>query len=127
MKKRLRIIVADDQTRTRQSMKALFDTCPQIEEVIEAADGGEAFRLCAEWKPDLVLMDVRMPEIDGLASTRMIKAQMPQVRVIALSMYPEYQALALAAGADGFVAKGEPLERLLDLLVDIGNANSKEE
>jgi DNA-binding NarL/FixJ family response regulator len=119
-------MVADDQPRTRQSMKALFSTSPQIEQIIEAADGREAYRLCIELEPDLVIMDIRMPQIDGLESTRLIKAQMPAIKVIALSMYPEYRELALAAGADGFVAKGEPPGRLLKLVTEIGSSSSKE-
>lgn len=82
----------------------------------EANNGREAVELVREGQPDVVLMDVRMPEIDGLKATVQIKALWPQVRVVVLSMYAEYQGEALAAGADAFVGKGEAPDRLLDLL-----------
>jgi DNA-binding NarL/FixJ family response regulator len=82
----------------------------------EGCNGREAVQLVEELQPDVVLMDVRMPEIDGLAATVQIKALWPQVKVILLSMYPEYQGEALAAGADAFVGKGNAPHELLDLL-----------
>ena len=69
-----------------------------------------------EFRPDLVLMDVRMPEIDGLEATAQIKAQWPQVHIVVLSMYVEHRGEALAAGADAFVGKGEAPGTLLDVL-----------
>jgi YesN/AraC family two-component response regulator len=85
-------------------------------EIREAANGREALRLVEELQPDLVLMDVRMPEVDGLQATAAIKAHWSHVKVIVLSMYLEHRDEALAAGADAFVGKGEAAERLLDLL-----------
>ncbi len=69
-----------------------------------------------EFLPDVVLMDVRMPVMGGPAATRLIKESWPQVKVIALSMYADQEAEALAAGADAFVGKEEALDRLLELL-----------
>jgi len=119
----LEILVVDDQPRTRQSLKALLVTCPQVEEVREAANGRQAVRLVEESQPDVVLMDVRMPEMDGLLATRLIKTRWPQVKVILLSMYTEYLDEALAAGADAFVSKGEPPERLLATLATVAPLN----
>jgi len=119
----LEILVVDDQPRARQSLKALLVTCPQVEEVREAANGRQAVRLVKESQPDVVLMDVRMPEMDGLLATRLIKTRWPQVKVILLSMYTEYLDEALAAGADAFVSKGEPLERLLATLSAVAHLN----
>jgi DNA-binding NarL/FixJ family response regulator len=112
----IRVLIADDQPRARQSMKALLVTLPQVGEVWEAADGHEAVRLIQASRPDVVLMDVRMPNMDGLEATRLIKKRWPQVKVIVLSMYAEYMDEALAAGADGFVSKGAPPKKLLATL-----------
>ena len=116
----IRVLIADDQPRTRQSLKALLGTLPQVVEINEACDGQEALRCVAECQPDLVLLDVRMPELDGLHVTRLVKTRWPHVKVIVLSMYIEYLAQALAAGADAFVSKGEPPDRLLGTLAALG-------
>lgn len=116
MQKPIRILVVDDQPRARKSLKALLSTWPRVGEVHEASNGREAVELVRELRPDAVLMDVRMPEMDGLKATVQIKALWPQVKVIVLSMYLEYQDEALALGADAFVGKGEAPDRLLDLL-----------
>jgi len=97
-------------------VKALLSTWTRSAEVREASNGREALRLAEELPPDLVLMDVRMPEIDGLEATGQIKARWPEVKVIVLSMYVEHGDEALAAGADAFVGKGEAPEQLLDIV-----------
>jgi DNA-binding NarL/FixJ family response regulator len=79
---------------------------PDIEVTHEASNGREAVQIVAEEQPDLVLMDVRMPVMDGLEATRQIKDHWPQVKVIVLTMYPSHEAEALAAGADRFLLKG---------------------
>lgn len=111
-----RLLIADDSARTRQSIRALVSTHPAVEALSEAADGCEAVILAETWVPDAVLMDIRMPRMDGLQATRMIKARWPNIKVIILSMYGDYEAQALAAGADAFVNKGEPPTRLLQAL-----------
>jgi NarL family two-component system response regulator LiaR len=112
----IRILIVDDQPRARKSLRALLSTWSQVGKMDEANNGREAVELVREGQPDVVLMDVRMPEIDGLKATVQIKALWPQVRVVVLSMYAEYQGEALAAGADAFVGKGGAPDRLLDLL-----------
>ena len=116
MAETIRILIVDDQLRARKSLKALLSTWPRVVEIDEASNGHEAVQLVKELQPDVVLMDVRMPEIDGLQATLQIKALWPQVKVIVLSMYAEHRDEALAAGADAFVGKGEAADRLLDLL-----------
>lgn len=111
-----RVLIVDDQPRARKSLKALLSTWPCVGEMHEASNGREAVQLVKEFQPEVVLMDVRMPEVDGLKATVQIKALWPQVKVILLSMYPEYRGEALAAGADAFVGKGEAPDELLDLL-----------
>jgi DNA-binding NarL/FixJ family response regulator len=110
------ILIVDDQPRARQSLRALLSTWPPVGEVREAADGHEAVQLLEERQPDVVLMDVRMPEMDGLQATRIIKSCWPQIKVVVLTLYGEYEAEALAAGADAFIGKGEPPDRLLAAL-----------
>jgi len=116
MAETIRILIVDDQPRARRSLKALLSTWQRVGEIHEAADGREAVQLVKELRPDVLLMDVRMPELDGLKATVQIKALYPEVRVIVLSMYLEYRDEALAAGADAFVGKGEAPDKLLDLL-----------
>jgi two-component system NarL family response regulator len=114
--KKVRILVADNQARARKSANALLSTWPWVGEIREAGNGREAVEAVQEFQPDVVLMDVRMPEMDGLTAARTIKACWPGVKVIVLSMYIEHRAEALAAGADAFVGKGEAPEKLLDVM-----------
>lgn len=116
MLKKLRILIVDDQKHARRSLKALLATKFQLVETCEAADGLEAVRCMEECKPDVVLMDARLPEMDGIEATRIIKTKSEHTAVIVLSMYLEYQEAALAAGADAFISKGDPPETLLDTL-----------
>jgi len=115
----IRVLIVDDQPRARKSVKALLSTWQRVGEMYEASDGREAVQLVRELQPDAVLMDVRMPEMDGLQATVQIKASWPQVKVVVLSMHLEYRDEALAAGADAFVSKGEPADRLLAVLLAI--------
>lgn len=105
MSRQTRVLIADDQRPTRRGLQALLSQIPGIAWAGEARDGGEAVELAADLRPDIVLMDVRMPGMDGLEATRRIKRQWPDVKVIVLTMYAEYQEQALAAGADIFLLK----------------------
>lgn len=117
--KPIAVLIVDDQPRARDSMKALLSTCSWIGEVREASNGREAVERVGRFKPDVVLIDVRMPEIDGPKAILLTKALWPQVKIIALSLYPEHRRDALAAGADAFVAKGDASEKLLGTLEGI--------
>jgi YesN/AraC family two-component response regulator len=117
----IRILIVDDQPRARDSMRALLSTCNGIAEVREARNGREAVDLVGKFQPDVVLIDVRMPEIDGLKATLLMKALWPQVKVVALSLYPEHRQEALAAGADAFVAKADAWEKLLVTVEELIN------
>jgi CheY-like chemotaxis protein len=123
MPKALRILIVDDQQRARHSLIALLATRFQLAETCEAANGMEAVRCVEECKPDIVLMDARMPEMDGIEATRIIKTKSEQIPVIVLSMYLEYQEAALAAGADAFISKGDPPERLLEALTKASSSS----
>ena len=113
MKQRIRILIADDQRSTRQGLKALLTHYPQVEIVGEAVNGQEAVRLVETYRPDVVLMDIKMPEMDGLETTQRIKRNWPEVKVIALTMYSHFKLEALAAGADVFLTKGCAIESML--------------
>jgi DNA-binding NarL/FixJ family response regulator len=114
----------DDLSHTRQSLRALLATWPGLAPVQEAPDAEQALELMESDCPDIVLMDVRMPGMDGLEATRRIKARWPQVKVIVLSLYTEYSKDARAAGADAFVCKFEPPERLFAALEGIAMRHS---
>jgi DNA-binding NarL/FixJ family response regulator len=107
-----RVLIVDDQRPTRQGLKAVLTLSPRVEVIGEAADGQESVDLVAERHPDVVLMDVQMPVMDGLEATRHIKSRWPEVRVVVLTMHANYRAKALAAGADAFLIKGCPSEVL---------------
>jgi CheY-like chemotaxis protein len=109
----VRILVVDDQRRARQSLKALLASNFKAIELFEAESGPEAIRLATECRPLVVIIDAHMSGLDGLEITRHLKADLPQAHIIALSLYPEYEASALAAGAEAFVSKVDPPERLL--------------
>lgn len=122
MNRHLRVLIVDDSIRARQSIKALVSTHPAVEEVKEATNGREAVALAETWAPDVVLMDVRMAGLDGLQATQMIKSRWSNIRIIVLSMYGDYEASALEAGAHAFVNKGEPPARLLKAMDTVAGA-----
>jgi DNA-binding NarL/FixJ family response regulator len=110
-----RLILADDHHLLRKGFQGLLAGEPDLEVVGEASNGREAVELCHSLRPDLVLMDVRMPEMDGLEATREIKRQHPETGVLIVTMHenPDYLLEALDAGAAGYVLKDTPADRLL--------------
>jgi len=112
-----RVLIADDQQPVREGLRSLLSLSSQVEVVGEAADGQDALHLVAERHPDVVLMDIQMPVMDGLEATRRIKSQWPGVRVIVLTIYARYRARAIAAGADAFLLKGCLPEMLQDAIL----------
>ena len=109
------IVVADDHEVVRAGFAALLDTQPDFTVLGTAADGGEAVRVCRDLHPDVVLMDVRMPSLDGIEATRQL-ADGPGPRVLILTTFDldEYVFDALRAGASGFLLKDVTAERLFD-------------
>jgi DNA-binding NarL/FixJ family response regulator len=109
----IRIVVADDHEVVRSGYAALLDTQPDFAVAGTATDGAEAVRLCREHRPDVVLMDVRMPGMDGIEATRRI-AGGPRVLILTTFDLDEYVYDALRAGASGFLLKDVTAERLFD-------------
>ncbi|MBT2388706.1 response regulator transcription factor [Streptomyces sp. ISL-1] len=113
----IRVLLADDQLLVRAGFRALLDAQPDIEVAGEAADGGEAVRLAGELRPDVVLMDIRMPLLDGLAATRRITGdeRLDGVKVVMLTTFEldEYVFEAIRSGASGFLVKDTEPEELL--------------
>ena len=113
----IRVAVADDQTLVRAGFRVLVESAPDLEVVGEAGDGAEAVELARQQLPDVVLMDIRMPRMDGLEATRRIVAldQAGGVRVLVLTTFDldEYVYAALRAGASGFLLKDTPPADLL--------------
>jgi DNA-binding NarL/FixJ family response regulator len=112
----VRLILADDHHLVRRGIRGLLADEPDLEVVGEASNGREALELCRRLRPDLALMDVRMPEMDGLEATRAIKSEYPDIGVLVVSMHenPDYLLQALDAGAAGYVLKDAPGDRLIN-------------
>jgi DNA-binding NarL/FixJ family response regulator len=110
-----RLILADDHHLLRRGFKSLLSGEPDLEVVGEASTGLQAIEMCRGLEPDLILMDVRMPEMDGITATRKIKAEQPDVGVLMVTMHenPDYLLEALDAGAAGYVLKDAPAARLI--------------
>ena len=103
----VRIAIADDEALVRGGFRAILDSEPSFEVVAEAADGRQAFTAVERFTPDVVVMDIRMPELDGLAATRQLRVTHPGVRVLIVTTFDldEYVYDALQAGAAGFLLK----------------------
>lgn len=103
----IRVLVVDDQPLVRRGLRTILETEPGLELCGEAGDGEAAVDAAARWHPDVVLMDVRMPRVDGIEATRRIVARQPDVRVLVLTTFDldEHVYAAIRAGASGFVLK----------------------
>ena len=109
----IRLLIADDNAATRAATVALLESGGRQVAIWQAADGEEAVQLAESVQPDIILMDVQMPKLDGIQATRRIKVCWPAIRVIVLTMYVSYRAAALTAGADAFYLKGGSTDGLI--------------
>jgi DNA-binding NarL/FixJ family response regulator len=110
-----RVLIADDQSMVRRGFRMIIDAEPDLDVVAEASDGEQAIAACARFTPDVVLMDIRMPTVDGLEATRRILSGDSAPRVIILTTFDldEYVFEALRVGASGFLLKNSPPEQLI--------------
>ena len=112
----IRLLLADDQALVRGALAALLDLEPDLEVVAEVGSGTEVVPAAAEHQPDVALLDVEMPGLDGIAATAALKAARPSTRVLIVTTFgrPGFLRRALQSGADGFVVKDTPARQLAD-------------
>ncbi len=114
----IRILIADDHLIIRQGLRLILETEEGFELVGEAADGADALRLCRELHPDVVLMDLRMPGMDGLTAIEHLRAELPEISVVILTTYNEDDLMlrGLRAGARGYLLKDVDRQTLFDTI-----------
>ena len=117
----IRVLLADDQSIVREGLASLLQTKPDIEVIAEAENGKVAVMRSLELKPDVVLMDIRMPIMDGVAAIRTLTEQAPEIKVLVLTTFDddEYVAQAMAGGAKGYLLKDTPSEELAQAIRSI--------
>jgi DNA-binding NarL/FixJ family response regulator len=122
----IRVLIADDQAMVRAGLRSLLSREPDIEVVAEAADGGTAMVLAVEDRPDIILMDIRMPIVDGLTATRRLVAKGLHSRVLILTTFDldEYVFEALRAGASGFLLKDATPDQLTAAVRTLADGNA---
>jgi DNA-binding NarL/FixJ family response regulator len=122
----VRVLLVDDQALFREALATLLEVRPEIEVVGEAANGAEALDRAAALRPDVVLMDLHMPVLDGIAATRRLRVEQPQIRVLALTTFDDDEDVfaALRAGALGYLLKDVSSERLVEALLAAARGES---
>ncbi|MGC9356143.1 MAG: response regulator transcription factor, partial [Mariniphaga sp.] len=115
------VLIADDHQLFREGLVNLISSAPDVEVIAEAKDGKEATERAKKIKPDVVLIDIGMPVMNGIEATRIIKKENPQVKVIAVSMHSDRQFVkgALEAGADGYLLKNCTYRQLIDAIQSV--------
>jgi DNA-binding NarL/FixJ family response regulator len=118
----IRLLIADDLEHVRQSLRTILELAGGLQVVGEAANGLEAVQLAGRLSPDVVLMDLAMPEADGLEATRRIKAQNPETGVVMVTIHDrkDTREEAAEAGVDAFLAKGNDTETLIRTIREVG-------
>jgi NarL family two-component system response regulator LiaR len=114
----IRVLIVDDHDMVRKGLAAFLMVCPDLELVGEASDGEEALQVCERARPDVILMDLLMPKVDGKAATRIIRERWPQVQVIALTSFQEKNLVqqALQAGAISYLLKNVSVDELAEAI-----------
>lgn len=123
---RSRILIVDDHEIFRRGLRSLLESRPEFEILGEAADGLQAVEKAKELTPDLIVMDVSMPQLDGLQATRIIRQQLPRTKILILSQHDSSHMLAAAveAGANGYVTKSQVSRCLLSALEAVSNGRA---
>lgn len=116
----IRILLADDQTIIRDGLRSLLEACSDIRVVAEAGNGKQAYELVKEHRPNVVLMDIRMPETDGVEATRLIKKDFPETIIIVLTTFDDdaYIINAMTYGASGYLLKDIGAQKLIEAIHD---------
>lgn len=114
----IRVLICDDQAIARHGLEMILGSADDIEIVGQAVDGEDAIRLTSRHKPDVILMDLKMPRLNGIEATRHIRQVFPEIRIIALTTYDadEWVFEAVRAGANGYLLKDTPPAQLLDAI-----------
>jgi two-component system, NarL family, response regulator LiaR len=122
-KKKVKVLIADDQTLFREGIKDLLENEKIVEVVGEAADGQEVVRMAKKLKPDVILMDIKLPHLDGVAATRVIRKECPATNVLILSSYEDEAHVmeSIQAGANGYLSKMLPAAELVNALKAFAN------
>jgi DNA-binding NarL/FixJ family response regulator len=122
----VRVLLVDDQALFREALATLLEVRDEIEVVGEAGDGAAALEQAAVLRPDVVLMDLHMPVLDGIAATRRLRVEQPEVRVLALTTFDDDEDVfaALRAGAVGYLLKDVPSDRLVEALLAAARGES---
>lgn len=122
----IRILIADDHTLVRRGIRAILDQMEDVEVVAEAADGIEAVKLVKELAPDIVVMDISMPRLDGLGATNQIQKLKASTHIVVLSMHdnPDLVRKALQTGAEGYLVKRSVSEELMPAINQISQGET---
>ncbi|MBU3193166.1 response regulator transcription factor [Clostridium algidicarnis] len=120
------ILIADDDSLIREGLKIILENEPGFQVVALAANGQEAFHLCKEKKPNIVMMDIRMPIMDGVISTRLIKQSFKDIKIVMLTTFKdeEYIKEAIKNGADGYILKSQSSEAIIETIKIINKGNA---
>lgn len=121
MGKHIKILIADDHTLFREGLRKLLEVYEEIQVVGEARDGKEAITKVDKLLPDVVLMDIKMPRLDGIESIKLIKKSHPEIKVAILSMYEdaEYVLKTVDAGGDGYMQKNTSIDKLVETIREV--------
>ncbi|HEX2054321.1 MAG TPA: response regulator transcription factor, partial [Actinomycetota bacterium] len=122
----LRIVIADDHVFFRDGVRTLLEVAPDLELVGEAGTGEEVISLAASLQPDVILMDIQMPGMNGIEATRQIVEASPHIRVLMVTMFEEDQSVftAMRAGARGYLLKGAQYDEMLRAIRAVGNGEA---
>lgn len=122
----MRILIADDDALIRESLTILLEIEEDMEVVGTASTGQEAFEICQREKPDIVLMDIRMPVMDGVLGTKLIKSSFKDIKVVILTTFKddEYIKEAVKNGAEGYILKSQPSDSIIESLRAVAKGNS---
>lgn len=112
MDEKLRLMIVDDNPHARKALSAFISTQDWLKVISEASNGDDAVRKVRDQSPDMILMDIQMPVMDGLKATQIIKEHWPRIKVVILTIYADYRLQAKQVGADAFLVKGCSMEEM---------------